>query len=131
MPDSNLSKMNGPLPTVRRVTSPSCSTTSLGRIQKIGLPIWASNGAYASFNVNWTVRASVADTLETWLKVLLWGETCMKRSKDQATSWAVTGRPFIGGRLCQVAFGRKVKVHVLPSSLGFHDSARSPSMMYA
>ena len=55
----------------------------------------------------------------------------MNRSNDQATSAAVTGRPFIGATLCHLASGRRLKVQVMPSALGFQDSARSPSMMYA
>src|SRR5688572_22821958 len=100
-------------------------------IQKIGAPMAASNGAYGSFSLNSTVLSFGALTLSTMPNVVFWGDTFMNRSNDQATSAAVTGRPFIGAMLCHFASGRRLNVQVVPSALGFQVSARSPSMMYA
>src|SRR5690349_20065947 len=98
-------------------------------IQKIGEPIAASNGAYDCFSLNTTVPSSGAETSATTSNVVFCGETFMKRSNDVVTSLATTGRPLSGALLCHLAFLRRLNVQVRPSSDGFQDSARSPSMM--
>src|SRR5688572_6592659 len=127
--------MNGPLPMVRFETSPSASTTSFGRIQKIGAPIEASNGANASFSLNSTTFSLGALTSATISNVVFCGETFMKCLNDQTTSSAVTGRPFSRLRGRGLLTERGQERHAEASKPGQfehpaagHSSPRSPGI---
>ena len=110
--------MNGPVPTVRLLTSPSASTSSFGRIQK---------SESADLRLEGSVRVleselhravvSSGDVIDLG-EGNFCGETDMKCSNDQATSLAVSGRPFIGPEFCHLALGLNFERPALTILLG-------------